>query len=224
VIGTGDELVGIKQKPDAYQIRQSNSYALQAALQLQGYDQVTRYHIRDDKDEMRTQLGQILNDFDIIVLSGGVSMGKFDYIPEVLKALGVKVLFHKVKQRPGMPFWFGKNKDGKPVFALPGNPVSTQIGLARYVLPYLNQAVGCKAPLQEFAVLSEDVRITTAFTNFLPVKIEPDQGGRLHAAPIIPNSSGDFASLTGSDGFLELPADTTHFSCGFAARLYRWKF
>lgn len=223
VIGTGDELVDIEQKPDVYQIRQSNSYALQAALQLQGYDQVTRYHIKDDKDEMQSQLKQILKNFDVIVLSGGVSMGKFDYVPEVLKAIGVEILFHKVKQRPGKPFWFGRNKDGKPVFALPGNPVSTQIGLARYVFPYLNKAVGSKADLQEFAVLNKDVRIATAFTNFLPVKIEPDQGGRLLAMPIIPNSSGDFASLAESDGFLELPPDTHHFSCGFTASFYRWK-
>jgi len=224
VIGTGDELIDIHQKPEPYQIRQSNSYALQAAVQLQGYDQVTRFHIRDDKDEMVTRLGQILKDFDVIVLSGGVSMGKFDYVPEVLKDLDVEVLFHKVKQRPGKPFWFGKNKEGKPIFALPGNPVSTQIGMVRYILPYLNKAVGAKATPQEFAALNEDVEIKTAFTNFLPVKIESKQDGRLTALPIAPNSSGDFASLARSDGFLEFPPNTHHFPQGFTARLYRWKF
>jgi len=223
VIGTGDELVGIDQKPESFQIRQSNSYALQAALQLQGYDQVTRSHIRDDKDELRTQLGQILNNFDVVVLSGGVSMGKFDYVPEVFKELGVDVLFHKVKQRPGKPFWFGKNKEGKPVFALPGNPVSTQIGMYRYILPYLNKAVGAKSEPGEYAIFNKDVKIKTAFTNFLPVKVKYEQGGRLVTIPVIPNSSGDFASLADSDGFLELPAETFHFPGGTVARLYRWK-
>lgn len=223
VIGTGDELVGIDQKPDACQIRQSNSYALQAALQLSGYDQVTRAHIRDDKSELRTQLGQMLKDFDVIVLSGGVSMGKFDYVPDVLGELGVDVLFHKVKQRPGKPFWFGKNKEGKPVFALPGNPVSTQVGMIRYILPYLNKAIGATETSNEFAVLDEDIKIKNTFTNFLPVGVVSNQDGRLLATPIIPNSSGDFASLAQSVGFLEFPPDIHHFPRGFTTRLFRWK-
>jgi len=222
VIGTGDELIGIDQKPKVFQIRQSNSYALCAALQLQGYDKIERFHIKDERGEMRTQLGGILNDFDVIVLSGGVSMGKFDYVPEVLKDIGVEVLFHKVKQRPGKPFWFGKNKERKPVFALPGNPVSTQVGMVRYILPYLNKAVGTKAVLQEYAVLDEDVEIKTPFTNFLPVKVACQPNGHLTATPIVPNSSGDFASLTNSDGFLELLPDTFNFPKGTVARLYRF--
>jgi len=223
VIGTGDELVAIDEKPEAFQIRQSNSYALCAGLQLHGYDQATRFHIKDDKHEMHRELEGILNDFDIIVLSGGVSMGKFDYVPEVLENIGVRVLFHKVKQRPGKPFWFGKKGDGKPVFALPGNPVSTQVGLLRYVIPYLNRAIGAKSDPIEYALLGEDVEIKTALTTFLPVAIKAGQEGHLRAMPIFPNSSGDFASLVASDGFLELPPDVHHFPQGFSARFFRWK-
>lgn len=224
VIGTGDELVGIDQKPESFQIRQSNSYALCAALLLHGFSQVERFHMRDNKSEMQAQLGQILNNYDVIILSGGVSMGKFDFIPEVLENIGVKVHFHKVKQRPGKPFWFGKSKDGKPVFALPGNPVSTQVGMIRYILPYLNRVIGVQDGLAEFAVLAQDIEIKTPFTNFLQVKLEGDSNGRLQAIAIIPNSSGDFASLAQSDGFLELPPETFHFSKGFPARLFRWVF
>jgi molybdopterin molybdotransferase len=224
VIGTGDELVGIDQKPRAFQIRQSNSFALQAALQLQGYDLVTRFHMKDDKQAMRKQLSQILGDFDIVVLSGGVSMGKFDHVPEVLKDIGVEVLFHRVKQRPGKPFWFGKSKEGKPVFALPGNPVATQIGAYRYVLPYLGRAAGALEAFREYAVLDEDVEIKTALTFFLPVKIESGKDGRLAARPVFPSGSGDYASLVSSDGFIELPADTFQFAKGTTGRLYRWKF
>lgn len=223
VIGTGDELVGIHQKVEPYQIRQSNSYALQSALQMQGYDHVTRFHIKDDKDELKKRLGKILDDFDVLVLSGGVSMGRLDYVPEVLQAIGVEVLFHKVKQRPGKPFWFGKSKEGKPVFALPGNPVSTQICVYRYVLPYLDKAVGARAVLEEFAVLDENVKIKTDRTYFLPVKIESEQRGRLMTMPVYPNGSGDYASLARSDGFIELPPDTFQFPKGTSARLYRWK-
>jgi len=222
VIGTGDELVGIHQKVEPYQIRQSNSYAMQSALRLCGYDHVTRFHIRDDKDELKKRLKEALENFDVLILSGGVSMGKFDYIPEVLKTVGVEVLFHKVKQRPGKPFWFGKNGDGKPVFALPGNPVSTQIGVYRYILPYLNRAIGARAAPEEFAVLDEAVEIKTAFTYFLPVKVESESNGRLVALPVFPNGSGDYASLARSDGFIELPPDTYQLPKGTVARLYRW--
>lgn len=223
VIGTGDELVGIHQKVEPYQIRQSNSYAMQAALQLQGYTHATRFHIGDDKDELRKRLGEILKNFDVVIVSGGVSMGKFDYVPEVLKDIGVEVLLHKVKQRPGKPFWFGRDKDGKPVFALPGNPVAAQIGVYRYVLPYLNRAVGARAVPEEFAVLDENVEVKTPFTYFLPVKMECSHEGRLTAMPVYPNGSGDYAALAKTDGFVELPADKFQFSKGTPARLYRWK-
>ena len=114
--------------------------------------------------------------------------------------------------------------DGKPVFALPGNPVAAQIGVFRYVLPYLNMAVAARAAPEEFAVLGEDVEIKTPLTYFLPVKIGSDPDGRLMGRPVFPNGSGDYASLAGSDGFIELPADTFRFPMGTAARLYRWKF
>ena len=222
VIGTGDELVGLDQQPEAYQFRQSNSYALQSALNLHGYKHVERFHINDDQSELEGKLGKIIADFDVLILSGGVSMGKYDLVPEALKASGIGIVFHKVKQRPGKPFWFGRNKKGKPVFALPGNPVSTQICVYRYVLPFLNRALGaCEVP-EEFASLSEDVEIKTDLTYFLPVRIETERNGCLVAKPIFPNGSGDFASLAKSDGFIELPADTYKFTKGTTARLYRW--
>ena len=224
VIGTGDEIVGIHQRVEPYQIRQSNSYAIQAALVLQGYNDVARFHLKDDKDEMTQKLGDILDKFDVIILSGGVSMGQYDYVPQVLTSLGVDVLFHQVKQRPGKPFWFGKSKQGRPVFALPGNPVSTQIGVYRYVLAYLNRAVNAKAIPCEYAVLDEDVEVKTDLTYFLPVRLMSKQGKPLAATPVIPSGSGDFVALAKSDGFIELPANTFHFSQGTPARLFRWRF
>jgi molybdopterin molybdotransferase len=223
VVGTGDELVGLHQKMEPTQIRQSNSYALQSALSLHGYDQVTRFHLKDDKKEMIGRLGEILKKFDVLILSGGVSMGEFDYVPEALKSIGVEALFHKVKQRPGKPLWFGKNKDGKPVFALPGNPVSTQICFYRYVLPYLNRAINAKADPKEYIALDEDFSVTTALTYFLPVKVESERGKPLLALPVNPSGSGDYVALAKSDGFIELPAETFQFTKGTPARLFRWK-
>ncbi len=222
VVATGDELVEVDQIPASYQIRQSNVYAIQAALYLQGYTQVDRFHVLDNKNELRRRLRGILQKFDVIILSGGVSMGKFDYVPQVLGGLGVEVLFHKVRQRPGKPFWFGKSRDGKPVFALPGNPVSTLISVYRYILPYLDQSSGLDTTVAEFAVLDEDVEVKTPGTYFLPVKIVCHPNGCLAVSPVYTHGSGDYASLAKSDGFVELKEDASRFPKGSVSRLYRW--
>ena len=222
VVGTGDELVDLHQKMEPTQIRQSNAYALQAALALRGYTHVTRFHLRDDKKAMIKTFKSILGKFDVLILSGGVSMGAFDYVPQALAAAGVETLFHKVKQRPGKPLWFGKNKEGKPVFGLPGNPVSTQVCLYRYVLPYLDRASDAKPVAKEYVALKEVVEVQTELTCFMPVKISGERGKPLSAAPVVPSGSGDFVALVQSDGFIELPADTFRFAQGTSANFFRW--
>ncbi|MBI5024261.1 MAG: molybdopterin molybdotransferase MoeA [Candidatus Omnitrophica bacterium] len=222
VVGTGDELVEINRPVKPFQIRRSNTCALAAGLALSGYTRVKRFHIRDDQKRLRAGLKKILAKYDIVILSGGVSMGKLDFVPRVLKQLGVTVLFHKVRQRPGGPLLFGKTSDGKPVFGLPGNPVSTQICFYRYILPYLNKSTGLDTTAAEFAVLDEEVEVETPLTRFLPVKIAYHPDGRLAASPVYTHGSGDYASLAKSDGFVELKEDTCRFSKGSISRLYRW--
>jgi len=223
IIGTGNELVDIDQNIEPYQIRQSNAYALQSTLNLHGYNQTKRFHLQDDKNILLERLKNILEEYDLIILSGGVSMGKFDFVPEVLKELEVKVLFHKVKQRPGKPFWFGKSKEGNPVFALPGNPVATQIGVYRYILPYLNKAMLKNSVSEEYGILNQDVNIKIPFTYFLPVNIHCQPQGQINLSPVHTHGSGDFATLTKSDGFMELKADTFSFPKSSPYRFYRWK-
>ncbi len=222
VIATGNELVDVDRPVELFQIRPSNVYAIEAALRLQRYSNVHRSHVKDDRPSMLESLRKVLKTFDVLILSGGVSMGKFDYVPEVLKELGVEVRFYKIQQRPGKPFWFGVNGDGKPVFALPGNPVSTQVCFHRYVLPYLRKASGVREDVVEYATLMEDVQVKTSLTYFLPVKIICGTDGRITATPVYPNGSGDYASLAQSDGFIELGADTYDFPQGTSARFYRW--
>jgi molybdopterin molybdotransferase len=98
--------------------------------------------LSDDRILLTTRISGLLSECDVLILSGGVSAGRFDYVPSVLSDLGVRRIFHKVAQRPGKPLWFGMSSDGKPVFALPGNPVSTLVCLVRYVLPALDQLCG----------------------------------------------------------------------------------
>ena len=131
IISSGDELVDVADKPSTYQIRRSNNYTLKAALQKQGLE-ADMLHIPDNPEVTRKKLEECLQRYDVILLSGGISMGKFDYIPQALEDMQVKKLFHKVKQRPGKPFWFGRHDNGALVFAFPGNPVATFMCLHRY--------------------------------------------------------------------------------------------
>jgi molybdopterin molybdotransferase len=151
-----------------------------------------------------------------------VSMGRFDFVPKVLTQLGVREIFHKVAQRPGKPMWFGIGPTGQVVFGLPGNPVSTLVCLHRYVIPSLIAAAGATKLSQERLALSSPVSFDLPLTLFMPVSAEPDQWGRLWAKPRPTNGSGDYLSLVGTDGFIELPPGPNTYAKGFVANLYRW--
>ena len=205
VISTGNELIEPGEPVLAHQVRRSNAYAIVSALREHGFQRVADDHIRDDAGELRERLRFHLETHDVLVLSGGVSMGRFDLVPKVLGELGVRTIFHKVAQRPGKPLWFGVANSGAAVFGLPGNPVSTLVCLARYVLPALRGSLGQSPERVQRLALGAPVTITPALTYFLPVRLEPDDWGRDWAVPAPTNGSGDFTALAGTDGFIELP-------------------
>lgn len=210
IISTGNELVDIDQIPLPYQIRKSNSYALQAALAELGIASQL-LHLPDNQDQLQIDIKQALLDFDVLLLSGGVSKGKFDFVPSVLESLGVHKLFHQVSQKPGKPMWAG-SLGNKFVFALPGNPVSTFLCFHRYVKPWLLQSMGTQ-PNTSKAILSKDFSFKGDLTYFLQVKLA-NVDGRLMANPIVGGGSGDFVNLRDVDGFLELPSNKSEFSSG----------
>jgi molybdopterin molybdotransferase len=222
VISTGDELVDIPDTPLPYQIRRSNVYAIAALLDDAFKIEAQLFHFVDDKALIVKGLETILNDFDVVILNGAVSEGKFDFVPNALHDLGVQKLFHKVSQRPGKPFWFGKLDQKAVVFALPGNPVSTFMCACRYVLPFIEASMGLE-PVRTSGVLLEDVIFKPDLTYFVPVKIIS-----YHHAPIVKaltgNGSGDLANLNEADGFLELPKDKTEFKAGEYYPLIRYRF
>ncbi len=215
IFSTGDELVNVEETPLPYQIRKSNVHVLSAALKKEKINS-TLIHINDEKEVIKSELKKALEENDFLILSGGVSKGKFDYIPEILNELGVEKLFHKVRQRPGKPFWFGKNKNGKIVFALPGNPVSTFMCLHRYVLPWLRKTLTLPALDFPYAVLKEDFIFNNDLQYFLQVKIEYSEDGKILARPVIGKGSGDLANLINADGFMELPKGKNEFKAGEA--------
>jgi molybdopterin molybdotransferase len=224
VVSTGDELVRVSDTPSDFQIRQSNSDALMSSLRANGFNNIHNFHLHDDEDEILSSLGDILDSSDVIIISGGVSKGKFDFIPGALIKLGVQEVFHKVKQRPGKPLWFGVAKENKTVFGLPGNPNSSLICLHRYVLPSLWKSLGINlAELRPYAVLEEDYKFEKELTCFLPVKIAYHDDGTTTAKPITLSGSGDFTSLAKSSGFIELSEEQNYFKRGNAFPLYLWR-
>jgi molybdopterin molybdotransferase len=222
VVSTGNELVEPGEPIAPFQIRRSNAYAVAAALRQRGFQRVADDHVADDAALLRERLRLHLKTHEVLVLSGGVSMGKFDLIPQVLDELGVQRVLHGVAQRPGKPLWFGTSAEGRAVFALPGNPVSTLVCLARYVVPALYAAMGVPARPLERVALAEAVDWNVPLAGFVPVRVSSDDWGRPWAAPCQPNGSGDFAALALTDGFVELPPGPAEFGRGFVSRLYRW--
>lgn len=221
VVSTGDELVPPGTRPAAWQVRRSNAYGIAASLRSHGYDLLTDLHVPDDPATIRSSLEAALLAHDVLVLSGGVSAGRFDHVPAVLAELGVEQVFHKVAQRPGKPLWFGVRGDGRAVFALPGNPVSTLVCLTRYVLPALARLRGQAPAGPAHAPLLEGLEVRHGMTVFLPVdrRAAGEPPGALAAHPT--HGSGDFVALAGTSGFVELAPGRT-WEPGSLAPLYTW--
>jgi molybdopterin molybdotransferase len=222
VISTGNEHIEPGEVIEPPQVRRSNAYGITASLRQHGFARVADDHVRDDEDELTRRLDFHLRTHDVLILSGGVSMGKMDLVPRVLEKLGVGLVFHHVAQRPGKPMWFGVSQSGPAVFALPGNPVSTLVCLARYVLPALRAAMGQSPSGPRRIALTAPVEVKVALSLFMPVLLKNDDWGRTSAEPRATNGSGDFTSLAGTDGFVELPPGPNTFPKGFVAPFYRW--
>jgi len=222
VISTGNELVPAGEPIAPHQIRLSNGPAIQAMLATRGFADCDHDHLIDDRAILRDRIAHHLEEADVLIMSGGVSMGKADYVPEILAELGVEVIFHKVSQRPGKPMWFGMRPDNAAVFALPGNPVSALVCARQYVIPALQSASFQTPPLPEFASLATDIRFEPDLTCFQPVRLLSNASGQVLAMPVQTNTSGDFTALSATDGYVELPRGNSNFPAGTSVFTHRW--
>lgn len=221
IIATGDEIVAVQEKPLEHQIRSSNVYVLQSLLKKWKI-QAEKIHLIDNEKMIIKELSNCLHNFDVLLLSGGVSEGKLDFVPKALQALGVEQLLHKVQQRPGKPFWFGKMPGGATVFALPGNPVSALVCAVRYVEPWLQKSLHLEVATK-FAMLEKEVIFKPNLTYFLQVKTYLNTQGQLLAKPIEGGGSGDLANLADADGFLELPIGQERFEKGAVFSYWQYR-
>ena len=220
VVSTGDELLDPGTVPLPGQVRRSNVYGILAALSARGHHDTVDRHLPDDLPLLTARLGELLAAHDVVILSGGVSAGRFDYVPAALEANGVVKVFHKVAQRPGRPLWFGRGPAGQLVFGLPGNPVSTLTCLVRYVLPALAAYEGAAPAAPALVALDGRIQAPAGLAFFMPVDLVAGAGGP-RAVPHPTHGSGDFSSLARTAGFVEVgPGQTAEH--GTPVPIYHW--
>lgn len=218
VCATGDELVPVDQTPLPHQIRNSNSYMLQAALMALGIAADT-VQIADDRDKLRDGLKKLIGTYDVLMFSGAVSKGKFDYLPEVLAELGLDKKIHGVAQRPGKPFLFG-TIDKTLVFGFPGNPGSTLVCFHAYFKPWLRKNQGLPEQ-SRYATLTSEVVFKKPLIYHLLVTLE-NKDGVLFATPVDHSGSGDLVHLGLAEGFVSLPAGEDFWKAGSLVPLTRF--
>jgi molybdopterin molybdotransferase len=229
VLSTGDELVPVGATPGAAQIRNSNGPMLAAQALRRGCDCRNLGIARDDRAELE-QAVRIGLQADILCLSGGVSAGKLDLVPVVLRACGVREVFHKVELKPGKPVWFGvldpeRSADGKPhyIFGLPGNPVSSMVCFELFVRVAINGLAGIKPviPVPVRARMGIAFRHRDDRPVYFPSRIEwAADGPRVH--PVNWKGSSDIRSTVEADAMVLFPPGELQFEVGDEVQAYPW--
>ncbi len=208
IVTTGNEVILLGKEVNEVQIRNSNFYVLKALLKSWNINHSYHHHALDDPKEIFSCLEKAL-EYDIVIINGGVSAGDADYVPSVLKELGVEQLFHKVAIRPGKPFWCGQ-KEKTMVFALPGNPLSCLVTFTLFIRHYLESCFDLSSSLLLLPI-AEDRKQRVKLDDFFPVQIkgEPSQ---FHVVTF--NGSGDIRLGFEANAFAVHPSDKTELKKG----------
>jgi molybdopterin molybdotransferase len=213
ILSTGSEIVEIGAQPGELQIRNSNGASIAAQVEFGGGEPILLGNAADREDELRASIERGLRE-DILVISGGVSAGKYDLVEPVLRELGAEILFDAVEIRPGRPAVFAMCQ-GRPVFGLPGNPVSTMVTFELFVAPAIDILSGGEPrelPLLK-AKLASAVEERAALTYFLPAHLEwPDGEAEVGLLPW--RGSGDIATVARANCFLVVPQKKLKLAAG----------
>ena len=204
IITTGDELVAPEATPLPHQIRRSHATALEALISGMKLGTVASLHIADDPEALKEKITEALPAHDIIIFTGGISKGKYDYVAPVLSELLGSPHFHGIAQRPGKPMAFWKEPNSPLVFAHPGNPVSVMACAARYLIPSLIEILSGRSPTPQQLPATGGFHCPTHFTGLIPCRIN---NGRIQLVPA--SNSGNFLALAATDGIAQLPGELT---------------
>jgi len=213
ILSTGDEIVPVESVPGRFQIRNSNSVSLAAQVRLAGGKPILLGNAMDREDDLQSKIRRGLQE-DLLVLSGGVSMGKYDLVEKVLRGMQAEFYFDAVAIRPGKPAVFGKCGETF-VFGLPGNPVSTMVTFELFVAPAVDLLSGADArplPLVH-ARLGEALNERAGVTHFLPARLE-GQGGQFEVKTLKWQGSGDVAALGKANCYVVVPAEAEKIDAG----------
>jgi len=219
IVATGDELVELDTVPDAQQIRNSNSYGLAALVARAGGEPVRLPIAPDSRSELEQTIHQART-ADLMLLSGGVSMGKYDLVEEVLQSLGAEFFFTGVHMQPGKPVVFGRlpatsELPAQFFFGLPGNPISTQVTFHCFVEPLLQAISGAAVQGPRFvqATLSEEVAGKAGLMRLLPARLTSNRV-RPEVRVVGWQGSGDLAANARANCYAVLPPEQKHFIAG----------
>ncbi len=220
IVSTGNEIVSVESAILPHQIRDSNSYSIKGFLKLYSISSVNTFHVADDKIKLKEVIKNNLNK-DILILSGGVSKGDADYVPEVLLSLGVREVFHHVKIKPGAPLWFGVMPAGGIVFGLPGNPVSVQVAFKVFIEPFICRCFNMEALQSLYLPLFNEKLKKTKFTEYFPCKlITKNKVTGIVSTKM--NGSGDISATLGSHGIAIHPEEVDTIKENDIVEFYFW--
>lgn len=218
VVSTGDEAVPVEMAPQPHQIRRSNAPSLASTLISKGYTHTTHQHWPDAAGAINEALSSALLNYDIILISGGISKGKKDYVASSLEELGAVCHFHRVRQRPGHPmgYWTTENCH---IFGLPGNPVSTFTTFHRHVWPALARLQGGH-PAPPECILLQGLQLAAERTHTLFIPVRQRSDGSWTRLDF--NNSGDFIHYCSGEGFVEVSPEDNFEDDAASLPLYRW--
>ena len=213
ILSTGDEVVEVTEKPESFQIRNSNAHALAMQVRRRGGEARILPIAPDEINRTRELVEQGL-EADMLLLSGGVSMGKYDFVERVLRDLGAEFYFTQVLIQPGKPLVFGQVA-GTPVFGLPGNPISTMVTFEVFARLALDRLTGrSDSPLPFFAArLGSDFKHKPVLTRFLPARLAGDYG-EATVNPVKWQGSGDLVAFAKANCFLVASTDRASWAAG----------
>jgi molybdopterin molybdotransferase len=218
VISTGDELCDINEAPPSGKISNSNGYALAALVAAAGAVPIQLGIAKDTKESLRHKLTAALS-ADCIISSGGVSVGDYDFVKDVLKDMGSSMIFWKVAMKPGKPLAFGVI-GGKPAFGLPGNPISSMVAFEQFVRPTLLKMAGKTGLFRQTfkAELTKDIKIKPGRMNFIRAELQATENG-FTATPLDGQGSGMIMTMVRANSFVIVPQDSSGFRQGDIVRV-----
>ena len=222
VMATGSELVDVSHKPGRDQIRDSNNYTIAAYASLAGATVERLPLVGDDTEELKRQIAKAAAASDVLITSGGVSMGVYDFTKAALKELGAEIFFERVALRPGKPTVFARLGDAL-VFGLPGNPVSVAVTFNLFARTALRVMQGAKAATlpADTAVLARDLKGSMDRESYLPGILRTDEKGTLLAEPLKWGGSSDFVSFARTTALINVPRGVGRIETGSPVKVLR---